>query len=189
MLRPARPSLSRRAQLAAGCAPGAPGAQLAAGCAPGPPGHARHEISGVLHQPVRLSIAAALAHTESMDFRDLRIAIQVGSVSGKQLPHLEHAGFVKINKAFVGKFPRASVTPTPAGQVAWSQHLDTRRRIAGGQVFPCAPPSHRAGTATRNDHFVGTPQNTAASHAETPWCMGQTLTIRLGSLKNRRSLV
>lgn len=100
---------------------------------PAAAGHPRLELSDVLHQPVRFSIAAALAHTETMDFKDLRNAIQVSdSVLSKQLSHLENAGFVEIKKAFVGKFPRTSVRLTPAGQGAWSHHLDTLRKIANG---------------------------------------------------------
>lgn len=96
-------------------------------------GHPRHELSDVLHQPVRFSIAAALAHTETMDFKDLRNAIQVSdSVLSKQLSHLENAGFVDIRKAFVGKFPRTSVKLTQEGRRAWDHHLETLRKIAGG---------------------------------------------------------
>ncbi len=98
-----------------------------------PPQHPRHELSEVLHQPVRFSIAAALAKTESMDFKDLRITIQVSdSVLSKQLSLLEKAGFVRIKKSFVGKFPRTSVSLTPGGQQAWEHHIATLRLIAGG---------------------------------------------------------
>ena len=39
--------------------------------------HPRYRLSETLHQPVRFSIAAALASTESMDFGTLRDRIQV----------------------------------------------------------------------------------------------------------------
>ncbi len=96
------------------------------------PLHPRHELSEVLHQPVRFSIAAALSRTETMDFKDLRNTIQVSdSVLSKQLSALEKAGFVEIKKAFVGKFPRTSVKLTAAGTQAWEHHLATLRLIAG----------------------------------------------------------
>ncbi|WP_449372265.1 winged helix-turn-helix domain-containing protein [Arthrobacter psychrolactophilus] len=95
--------------------------------------HPRHELSEVLHQPVRFSIAAALSKTETMDFKDLRTTIQVSdSVLSKQLSLLEKAGFVEIKKAFVGKFPRTSVKLTEQGLEAWEHHLATLRLIAGG---------------------------------------------------------
>ena len=94
--------------------------------------HPRHDLSEVLHQPVRFSIAAALSKTESMDFKDLRNTVQVSdSVLSKQLTILDKAGFVEIKKAFVGKFPRTSVTLSPSGHRAWQHHLATLRRIAG----------------------------------------------------------
>lgn len=97
------------------------------------PQHPRHELSEVLHQPVRFSIAAALSKTETMDFKDLRNTIQVSdSVLSKQLSHLEKAGFVTIKKGFVGKFPRTSVSLSADGQQAWDHHIATLRLIAGG---------------------------------------------------------
>ena len=52
--------------------------------------HPRHDLSEVLHQPVRFSIAAALSKTESMDFKDLRNTVQVSdSVLSKQLTILD----------------------------------------------------------------------------------------------------
>jgi len=100
---------------------------------PEAPQHPRHELSEVLHQPVRFSIAAALARTETMDFKDLRDTIQVSdSVLSKQLSTLEKSGFVEIKKAFVGKFPRTSVRLTAVGHEAWGHHMETLRRIAGG---------------------------------------------------------
>lgn len=95
--------------------------------------HPRHELSELLHQPVRFSIAAALAKTESMDFKDLRITVQVSdSVLSKQLSLLEKAGYVRIKKSFVGKFPRTSVSLSPDGRRAWEHHIATLRLIAGG---------------------------------------------------------
>ncbi|ALV44605.1 hypothetical protein MB46_02795 [Arthrobacter alpinus] len=97
-----------------------------------PAQHPRHQLSEVLHQPVRFSIAAALAKTETMDFKDLRNTIQVSdSVLSKQLTILDKAGFVEIKKAFVGKFPRTSLKLTPAGHEAWEHHVATLRLIAG----------------------------------------------------------
>ncbi len=98
-----------------------------------PAQHPRHELSEVLHQPVRFSIAAALSRTETMDFKDLRNAIQVSdSVLSKQLSALEKAGYIDIKKAFVGKFPRTSVKLTASGTQAWEHHMATLRLIAGG---------------------------------------------------------
>lgn len=96
------------------------------------PDHPRHQLSDVIHQPVRFSIMAALAGAEIMDFKDIRVAVQVSdSVLSKQLAVLEKAGFVEIRKAFVGKVPRTSAKLTASGDAAWRSHLETLRRIAG----------------------------------------------------------
>lgn len=95
--------------------------------------HLRNELSEVLHQPVRFSIAAALARAETLDFKDLRDSIQVSdSVLSKQLALLEKPGFIEIKKQFVGKFPRTSVKLTKQGRAAWEHHLKTLREIANG---------------------------------------------------------
>jgi DNA-binding MarR family transcriptional regulator len=95
--------------------------------------HPRHRLNDLIHAPVRFSIMAALAGAESMDFKDLRDAIQVSdSVLSKQLAVLEKAGYVKIRKSFAGKMPRTSASLAPAGRTAWKEHLQTLREIAGG---------------------------------------------------------
>lgn len=94
--------------------------------------HPRHRLSDTIHQPVRFSIMAALAAAESLDFKDLRDAIQVSdSVLSKQITVLEGAGFVRVKKSFVGKRPRTSISLTQAGREAWGEHLKTLREIAG----------------------------------------------------------
>ena len=98
-----------------------------------PAEHPRHQLNEVVHSPVRFSIMAALAKAESLDFKDLRDAMQVSdSVLSKQLAILEKAEFVKIKKSFAGKFPRTSANLTVAGRNVWAAHLQTLREIAGG---------------------------------------------------------
>lgn len=76
---------------------------------------------------------AALAGAESLDFKDLRDAIQVSdSVLSKQLAVLEKAGYVKNRKSFAGKMPRTSASLAAVGRHAWEAHLQTLREIAGG---------------------------------------------------------
>lgn len=98
-----------------------------------PADHPRHKLNELIHSPVRFSIMAALAGAESLDFKDLRDAIQISdSVLSKQLAVLEKAGYVKIKKSFAGKMPRTSASLTSDGREAWIGHLQTLRDIAGG---------------------------------------------------------
>ena len=97
-----------------------------------PLAHPRHRLNELIHQPVRFSIMAALAAADSLDFKDLRDAVQVtDSALSKQLSTLDDAGFVEVKKAFAGKRPRTSLSLTKAGREAWAQHLETLREIAG----------------------------------------------------------
>ena len=94
--------------------------------------HPRYRLSETLHQPVRFSIAAALAATESMDFGTLRDQIQVSdSVLSKQVTILEQAEIVSVKKGFVGKRPRTWLSLSDTGRAAWDAHLATLREIAG----------------------------------------------------------
>lgn len=96
------------------------------------PQHPRYRLSDTLHQPVRFSIAAALAATESMDFGTLRDQIQVSdSVLSKQITILEQAEIVEVKKGFVGKRPRTWLTLTATGRASWAAHLAALRDIAG----------------------------------------------------------
>lgn len=96
------------------------------------PEHPRHRLDDLVHSPVRFSIMAALAGAETIDFKDLRDAIQVSdSVLSKQLAILEKAEYVRIRKSFVGKLPRTSASLSTTGTDAWRAHLQTLRDIAG----------------------------------------------------------
>ena len=93
--------------------------------------HPRHQIDGVLHQPIRFSIVASLIRTGTLGFREVRDVVEVSdSVLSKQVAALEQAGYVKVGKSFVGKTPRTSLTITGAGRAAWASHLAALRAIA-----------------------------------------------------------
>lgn len=101
--------------------------------APAGVGHARHQLDEVIHSPVRFSIVAALAKTDSAEFSAVRDAVEVSdSVLSKQASALEHAGYVKIKKGYVGKRPRTWLSLTPTGRKAFERHLTALRAIAEG---------------------------------------------------------
>jgi len=108
------------------------GAAASGGGAAGGP-HPRLRLSETLHQPVRFSMAAALAAADQLDFKDLRDAVQVtDSALSKQISTLEAAGYVAVSKGFVGKRPRTTLKLTPEGRAAWADHLAVLREIAAG---------------------------------------------------------
>ncbi|WP_055481583.1 winged helix-turn-helix domain-containing protein [Sphaerimonospora mesophila] len=95
--------------------------------------HPRHELDEIIHAPVRLSIVAALAAAEKADFRFLRDTIEVSdSLLSKHILTLEEAGYVHVNKTFVGKRARTWLSLTDRGRAAFQNYMDVLRRITEG---------------------------------------------------------
>lgn len=92
--------------------------------------HPRHELDEIIHAPVRLSIMAALAAADRADFRFLRDTIEVSdSLLSKHILTLEEAGYVRVDKAFVGKRARTWLSLTDKGRSAFATYTDVLRRI------------------------------------------------------------
>ncbi|GAA1272126.1 MULTISPECIES: winged helix-turn-helix domain-containing protein [Planotetraspora] len=95
--------------------------------------HPRHELDEIIHAPVRLSIMAALAVSEKADFRFLRDTIEVSdSLLSKHILTLEEAGYVRVEKTFVGKRGRTWLSLTERGRAAFNAYTDVLRRITEG---------------------------------------------------------
>jgi DNA-binding MarR family transcriptional regulator len=95
--------------------------------------HPRHELDEIIHAPVRLSIMAALAAAERADFRFLRDTIEVSdSLLSKHILTLEEAGYVRVEKTFVGKRARTWLSLTEQGRTAFGVYMEVLRRITGG---------------------------------------------------------
>ena len=86
-----------------------------------------NNIDRLIHEPARYNIMALLYVVEQADF--LFIRNQTGLTPGNLSSHLgklEAAGYVRINKRFVGKLPKTSVMLTTHGRQAFS---DYRRQM------------------------------------------------------------
>ncbi len=88
---------------------------------------AKFDISGlddVIHGRVRLGIVAYLASAEVADFTELKDLLEVtqGNLS-VHLRKLEDAGYVAIDKSFVGRKPLTRVRLTEAGRGAFANYL------------------------------------------------------------------
>ena len=85
------------------------------------------EPDEIIHQSVRLKIMAALnalSDGELLDFARLKvIADATDGNLGAHLGTLENAGYVKIEKDFVGKKPRTRVAMTRVGRKAFARHV------------------------------------------------------------------
>jgi DNA-binding MarR family transcriptional regulator len=81
----------------------------------------------IIHQSMRLKIAAtlnALASGEQMDFGRLKAVL--GATDGNLATHLtvlEKAGYVAVEKDFVGKKPRTRLSLSREGRKAFERHV------------------------------------------------------------------
>ena len=82
-------------------------------------------IDDVIHGRVRLGIMAFLSGAEAADFTELKTRLELtdGNLS-VHLRKLEDAGFVAIDKSFVGRRPLTRVCMTEAGRKAFIAYLD-----------------------------------------------------------------
>jgi DNA-binding transcriptional ArsR family regulator len=84
----------------------------------------------VIHAPTRLAIVALLAATRWASFKFIRDSAGLSdSALSKQLTILDDAGYVTIRKAFVGKFPRTSVSLSKQGRAAFEGHVSALQQI------------------------------------------------------------
>jgi DNA-binding MarR family transcriptional regulator len=98
------------------------------------------ELDDIIHQPLRLKIMAALnALPAASGLEFARLKKLTGATDGNLGAHIEtlaKAGYVAVDKAFVGKKPQTTVTATAAGRGAFARHVAYLREIiesAAGQ--------------------------------------------------------
>ena len=82
------------------------------------------ELDPVVHGKLRLALLSLLAGVEEAEFTWLRekTAATDGNL-GAHLGTLETAGYVKIEKDFVGKKPRTRAAITKEGRRAFAKHV------------------------------------------------------------------
>jgi DNA-binding MarR family transcriptional regulator len=87
-------------------------------------------IDEVIHGRLRLGIMAFLSTAGSADFNALKAKLQAtdGNLS-VHLRKLEEAGYVAIEKRFVGKKPLTTVALTEEGRAAFIRYLDAMARL------------------------------------------------------------
>jgi DNA-binding MarR family transcriptional regulator len=94
--------------------------------------HPRTRLDGLVHQPVRFSLLAALAKADELEFRFLREALGVSdSVLSRQVSTLEDAGYLTVRKGYVGKRPRTWLSLTDSGRTTFEDHVQALREIVG----------------------------------------------------------
>lgn len=89
------------------------------------------KIDEIVHSRIRLSILAALATADEMDF--ITLLNEVNTTKGNLSVHLsklEKSSYVKIKKKFVNKKPVTLCNITKTGLNAFKEYLDMVEEIA-----------------------------------------------------------
>jgi DNA-binding MarR family transcriptional regulator len=83
------------------------------------------KIDDVIHGRLRLGIMAYLVSAEVADFNELKNALKAtqGNLS-VQLRKLEEAGYIAIEKGFVGRKPLTQARLTAEGRNAFTRYLE-----------------------------------------------------------------
>jgi len=81
----------------------------------------------IIHQSMRLKIMAALntlGPLEAIEFTRLKVIVEATDGNlGAHLTTLENAGYVEVEKDFVGKKPRTRIAMTTIGRRAFREHV------------------------------------------------------------------
>ncbi len=92
--------------------------------------HTLIDLDRTIHEPARLMLMVVLAAVEEADFLYLLNITKLtkGNLSS-HLAKLEEAGYVVIEKTFVGKTPRTVCRVTAAGQQALDAYREQMQMV------------------------------------------------------------
>ncbi len=91
------------------------------------------QIDEVIHGRVRLGVMAYLSGAGQADFNELKTRLKLtdGNLS-VHLRKLEEAGYVEVDKTFVGRKPLTRVRLSEPGRDAYLRYLDALRKLVDG---------------------------------------------------------
>ena len=91
------------------------------------------KLDDVIHGRMRLGIMAYLAGAEVADFNELKAVLQAtqGNLS-IHLRKLEDAGYITIEKSFLGRKPLTRARISAAGRAAFGEYLTAIGRLVDG---------------------------------------------------------
>lgn len=84
------------------------------------------ELNPLLHSQLRLAVMSILMNVDEADFVYLREKTEstAGNLS-VQLDKLSAAGYISVEKGFVGKKTRTVCRITPQGRIAFEEYVET----------------------------------------------------------------
>jgi DNA-binding MarR family transcriptional regulator len=87
-------------------------------------------IDRIIHEPARLMILALLYVVESGDFTFLmrQTGLTWGNLSS-HMSKLEAAGYIEVEKEFVGRKPRTMLRLTDEGRAAFQEYVQSMKQV------------------------------------------------------------
>jgi DNA-binding MarR family transcriptional regulator len=95
--------------------------------------YAIHTLNKAFDHRVRLGVMAVLLANDSVSFNDLKESLDL--TDGNLASHvaaLEKAGYVLVNKQFIGKKPNTTYEATAEGKTAFQEHLTALEKLLRG---------------------------------------------------------
>lgn len=88
------------------------------------------QLNKAFESRIRLGIMSMLMVNDSVDFLTLKEMLNAsdGNIAS-HISALEKAGYVTVEKKFVGKKTNTSYTITPLGRAAFNEHLNALEKI------------------------------------------------------------
>jgi DNA-binding MarR family transcriptional regulator len=92
--------------------------------------HPLANVDRLIHEPARLMILALLYVVESADFTFLmhQSGLTWGNLSS-HMSKLEEAGYIEVEKEFVGRKPRTMLRLTEEGRAAFREYRQSMKQI------------------------------------------------------------
>lgn len=93
-----------------------------------------NRLNPVIHERARLGIVAALSARDAVTFPELKTLLDMtdGNLS-VHLRVLEEAGFVALEKSFVGRKPQTTARLTRKGKIAFEHYVQVLEEIVKGR--------------------------------------------------------
>ena len=91
------------------------------------------ELNPLLHSQLRLAVMSILLSVDEADFVYLKE--QTNATAGNlsvQLDKLSEAGYIEVEKSFVGKKPRTVCRMTSIGQEAMAEYVEVLKEYLSG---------------------------------------------------------
>ena len=84
------------------------------------------ELNPIIHSQLRLAIMTNLLSVDEADYNYLKEQTQANSGNiSVQLEKLSSAGYIQVNKEFIGKKTRTSCRMTEEGKQAFEEYIET----------------------------------------------------------------